>query len=157
MAPAGRAEAIGVFLFKQPESVVGTSGALIRAGNSGSVCPIVNRTRRVVELATGLRNPANLNLGLFLGTCSVAQGRIHRSRASCKTNREKVAARPYPTAGAVSHSKAGEPPSQLGKPNAHAKTSTCRVETDQPHSGPAIITIAARVLCRFAIRENPAT
>jgi hypothetical protein len=60
------------------------SGVPIEAGKGGNVCPIVNRMRTIVE-------PASPASGPFLGTCSVAESRIHRS-GSVETNREKVAA-----------------------------------------------------------------
>jgi hypothetical protein len=61
------------------------SGVPIEAGKGGNVCPIVNRTLTIVE-------PASPASGPFLGTCSVAESRIHRSRGIVETNREKVAA-----------------------------------------------------------------
>jgi hypothetical protein len=56
------------------------SGVPIEAGKRGNVCSVLNRTCKNIEL------PA------LLGTCSVAESRIHRSRGIMETNREKVAA-----------------------------------------------------------------
>ena len=62
----------------------------------------MNRTRKVAELASGLRNPNMSTFGPLLGTCSVAQSRILRFQGIVETNREKVAAPAFcPQAGAV--------------------------------------------------------
>jgi hypothetical protein len=60
------------------------SGVPIEAGKRGNVCSVLNRTWKNIEL------PARV--GALLGTCVVAESRIHRSRGSVETNREKVAA-----------------------------------------------------------------
>jgi hypothetical protein len=60
------------------------SGVPIEAGKRGNVCSVLNRTWKNIEL------PARV--GALLGTCVVAESRIHRSRGIVETNREKVAA-----------------------------------------------------------------
>ncbi len=159
MAPAGRAEAIRVFLFKQPEGVVGTpSGALIRAGKSGSVCPIVNRTRRVVELATGLRNPLQTS----------TSGRSWEPAA-------------LPRVETIAHAQRGDKPGESGGralssswgrfsfrsrraafPAWQAKCSpenkhVPRRDGSVAFVPPILTTAASRVPCRFRNPRNPAT
>ena len=84
------AEAIKVFILETARWSIGyPSGALIKPGKSGNVCPIVNRTRKVAELASGLRNHNMSTFGPLLGPGSVVQSRIPRFRGIVETNRRK--------------------------------------------------------------------